>query len=1017
MAPSGERLRRKGRHGYLQIKLCDPCLSALRYTWYIKWRYTNTLPFLFLSFSSVFLRLFTCPLLITKSSTEEEEKEEEMEAEEEEVEEEEEEEMEVEEEPPEITASEAAMLVDPDPWKRFAAETTVAAKRTRREDADFYRRFEPAAASLMEEEAHVEEKPRLEHEVRMEVEPVMGEKPRSEPEVHMEEEPGVKERPAVYAPPDVPDVFEFVSAPPVAPDHFEFESVPPVAPDHFEFEPPRPETSADELAAYTHPEVPSDMVVPLQELQATPAPTPAAPAGAPCEPVDDTSTYVSPEAPSATIIVQLPDDPAAFSRPETPSRTIIRDGVSFTMEPEDEAEFAAALAPSETALYDARRDPCFVETFVDFQAKEDADMREAIWREEQAKRTPGISEEYRGWLDVKLDRTCRGVAVSVPEERAPENMFFDFGDPEEKCARDAIWREQQKEVDKEVVTPSFFGWREWMKMDEGSAPIEVEPSKPRVLEDFETEQERKFREGVWKREQMEPCPDAVLKILGQPPSPRRVPVEPEQPREVCLEETFSDFPNEQERHRRETIWQEEQSKVLETVFGEKIVCGEKPRDVYRLDTFHDFPDSVEKSERDEIWQKEQEQLFVPTTQRVFDGWQTVVMPVFSDYDGMTEEQVRTRRRLWLKEQTKRPADGVEAPFEGWEAGRDRSVVEMFEDFPDTQQKAVRDVVWNEEQKKVYEGKGEHFEGWPDDAEKGEPEVVASFVEMFRDYDDSRERCACDRAWQEEQNKRSEETCERFDGWNEWEPSTRVAEGQRVVETYEERGPHMPGTFEDFPEPEQKRERDAVWRERQTRMAPPEKKTSVFDGWEKKPTEEEEGRTFWDFPDKEESCRRQKIWHEEQAKVRPNVEIDECGNRVPVFHGWGPKRVPCEKKEFVSPPAPQLIDELAADYETESLMADEREADAVIWNEFQLEQITGALSLFVRDILGLIYCFCCWSYVAFQTARKSEFPSSFFISSEFRDSSELGSRNSEIYGNSSKQIKRRNLTFSYKLISI
>ena len=34
---------------YLQAKLRDPCLSALRYTQYIKWRYMNTLySFLFL---------------------------------------------------------------------------------------------------------------------------------------------------------------------------------------------------------------------------------------------------------------------------------------------------------------------------------------------------------------------------------------------------------------------------------------------------------------------------------------------------------------------------------------------------------------------------------------------------------------------------------------------------------------------------------------------------------------------------------------------------------------------------------------------------------------------------------------------------------------------------------------------------------------------------------------------------------------------------------------------------------
>ena len=31
---------------YLQVKLCYPCLSALRYTWHIKWHYINTLTFL-----------------------------------------------------------------------------------------------------------------------------------------------------------------------------------------------------------------------------------------------------------------------------------------------------------------------------------------------------------------------------------------------------------------------------------------------------------------------------------------------------------------------------------------------------------------------------------------------------------------------------------------------------------------------------------------------------------------------------------------------------------------------------------------------------------------------------------------------------------------------------------------------------------------------------------------------------------------------------------------------------------
>jgi len=109
--------------------------------------------------------------------------------------------------------------------------------------------------------------------------------------------------------------------------------------------------------------------------------------------------------------------------------------------------------------------------------------------------------------------------------------------------------------------------------------------------------------------------------------------------------------------------------------------------------------------------------------------------------------------------------------------------------------------------------------------------------------------------------------------------------------------------------------------------------------------EEKESTFWDFPDKEESCRRQKIWHDEQAIVRPDVEFDECGNRIPVFHGWGPERVPCELKKFVSPPRPQPLDELAVDYELESLFAEEREADAVIWNEFQLEQATGELFVF------------------------------------------------------------------------
>jgi len=72
-------------------------------------------------------------------------------------------------------------------------------------------------------------------------------------------------------------------------------------------------------------------------------------------------------------------------------------------------------------------------------------------------------------------------------------------------------------------------------------------------------------------------------------------------------------------------------------------------------------------------------------------------------------------------------------------------------------------------------------------------------------------------------------------------------------------------------------------------------------------------------------------------------VDECGRRVPVFHGWGPQRMPCERKEFVSPPLPQPVDELAADFELESVLADEREAEAFIWNEYQLEQAGGDAS--------------------------------------------------------------------------
>jgi len=99
--------------------------------------------------------------------------------------------------------------------------------------------------------------------------------------------------------------------------------------------------------------------------------------------------------------------------------------------------------------------------------------------------------------------------------------------------------------------------------------------------------------------------------------------------------------------------------------------------------------------------------------------------------------------------------------------------------------------------------------------------------------------------------------------------------------------------------------------------------------------------FWDFPDKQERCLRQRIWHEEQAKVYSEVEFDECGNRIPVFHGWGPERVPCVKKEFVSPPPPQPMDEPAVDFDVESLQADEVEAEAAVWNEYQLEQAPGA----------------------------------------------------------------------------
>jgi len=756
----------------------------------------------------------------------------------------------------------------------------------------------------------------------------------------MDEEALAPEEPAEYAPPLVPSVLE---RPPS------------------EVSVPLP----DEEAAYSLPETPSttllsipeqvsatDQVSPVDEVSARDevyAPVPPVVPGAPCVYPDETSLYSTPEVPSATVLGALPDEPSEYPTPATPSRTIVRDGVLVTVEPEEESEFPTPLAPSDTVLYDARRDPCFVETFVDFMAKEDIDMRAAVWDEEQARRAPEVTEEYQGWLDVKLDRTCRGVAASVPDEHAPEDMFFDFDDTEEKCAREAAWREQQKEVDKEVITPSFFGWREWMEMEEMPAPTEIKPSEPEVFADFPTEQEIKFREGVWSREQMEPCPESVLETLGRPLSPRRVPVDTEQAREISHDETFSDFPNEQERRWRESIWEEEQSKVLETVFGEKIRCGEKPPDIYRLDTFHDFPDNKERYERDEIWQKEQGQVFQPKDERIFEGWEKVVQPEFSDYEDMTEEQVYTRERLWRKEQTKQLEDVSEAPFEGWEAGRDRSVEEMFEDFPDNQEKTEREAVWDEEQKKMYREKGEGFEGWlekeEEEEEQREPGVVVSFVETFRDIDDARERCACNEVWQEEQYKRAPEFGEKFDGWNEYDPCTRVEEGQQVVEVYEEQPPYVPETFEDFPETEEKEEREAMWMEEQKRTASPEKEASVFDGWESKAkaVEEEEERMFWDFPDKEESCRRQKIWHDEQAKVRPDVEFDECGNRIPVFHGWGPQRVPCERKEFVSPPPPQPVDELAADYEVESILAEEREHEAFMWNEYQLEQSPGTLS--------------------------------------------------------------------------
>ena len=736
-------------------------------------------------------------------AAEEEEQAEEMEADEEEEEEEEEEEMEIDEEPPEITPSEAAMLSDPDPWKRFAAETTVVWKRSRREDAAFYRKFEPAAGSVIEEDS--------------------------------------ADHLADFPPGEVPSVVE------------------------------RP-AADDEAAAYSAPATPSTTVLSLP-----PTPTPA---GAPCVCADEPSRYSTPEVPSTTVIGALPDEPSIFSTPAAPSRTIVRDGVFVYVEPEEESMFPMPEAPSETALHDARRDPCFVETFVDFTERDDIAAREAVWAEEQAKRAPPeVGAEYRGWLDVKLDRTCRGVAATAPDEHAPENMFFEFEDAAEKCARDAVWREQQKEVDREVVTPSFFGWREWMKMEEPPAPLEAQPPAPTVFEDFATPQEKRFRDGVWHREQMEPCPEAVLETLGRPESPRRAPAAPERegPREVCQEETFSDFPDEEERRRRERVWQEEQAKVLETVFGEKIRCGEKPPDVYRLDTFHDFPDNRERYERDEVWQSEQRKV-VAKEEKLFDGWLKETRPEFSDLDGMSDDQVRQRQRAWQKEQDKRleAGEAEAAPFEGWEAGKGRPAeADTFEDFPDNREKAEREAVWAEEQRRVQaaETAGDEFEGWLKHAEEEphEPGVEVPVVEMFSDFENQRERCACARVWAEEQNKRSVESGEVFDGWNEWQPETRVDEGKQVVEHFEERGPYVPETFQDFVEPEERQEREAVWTGEQRETMPAERKKAAFDGWlDKRHKTDEEGEgeetLFWDFPDEDESCRRQKVWHDEQQKV-------------------------------------------------------------------------------------------------------------------------------------------------------
>jgi len=449
---------------------------------------------------------------------------------------------------------------------------------------------------------------------------------------------------------------------------------------------------------------------------------------------------------------------------------------------------------------------------------------------------------------------------------------------------------------------------------------------------------------VWRREQMEPCPAWVLEELASrapPASPR--PEQPEQPpREVCHEETFSDFPDEEERRKREALWEEEQAKVLDTVFGEKVRCGQPPKpDVMLLEaTFHDFPDNREQSERDEVWQREQTAL-VDKREPVYDGWLKVEQPPeFSDYDGMTEEQKATHERIWAKEQAKRLEEEDEE-FDGWEAGRDRTVTDMFQDFPDNQLKAQRDAVWDAEQRKVHWEGGKGFEGWLDESWQRKTPGVAGSVEMFSDIDDLRERCACTEVWNEEQQKRAPETGEEFEGWNEWVPSTRVAEGEQVQETFEERPPYAPETFQDFPEAEEKLEREEVWQQEQSRVVPPEKKKAVYGGWLGAAETES---MFWDFPDEEESCRRQKIWNEEQRKIRTEVEYDECGNRVPVYHGWGPDVRPCERKEYVSPPPPQPTDEPAVDYEVESVLADERECEAFIWNEYQLELAPGARQL-------------------------------------------------------------------------